>query len=63
MCVKFESCLVQTFWDWIGLLKSDYSYLIKYTVLLETISSDKSNDPYNLKDASIQGTEVPAMKG
>src|SRR5882724_12377269 len=40
--------------DWIGLLKSDYSYLIKYTVLLETLSSDRSSDPYNFKDGSIQ---------
>jgi len=45
--------------DWIGLLKSDYSYLIKYTVLLETLSSDRSSDPYNFKDGSIQWTEVP----
>jgi hypothetical protein len=30
--------------DWIRLLKSDYSYLIKYTVLLETLSSDQSNE-------------------
>jgi hypothetical protein len=40
--------------DWIGLLKSDYSYLIKFTVLLETLSSDQSNDPYNFKDGSVQ---------
>ena len=45
--------------DWIRLLKSDYSYLIKYTVLLVTLSSDRSNDPYNFKDGSIQWTEVP----
>jgi serine/threonine protein kinase len=36
------------------LLKSDYSYLIKYTVLLVTLSSDRSNDPYNFKDGSIR---------
>ena len=40
--------------DWIRLLKSDYSYLIKYTVLLVTLSSDRSNDPYNFKDGSIR---------
>ena len=44
MCVKFEPCVAQNFWDWIGLLKSDYSYLIKYTLLLETLSSDQSNE-------------------
>ena len=40
--------------DWIRLLKSDYSYLIKYTVLLVTLSSDRSNNPYNFKDGSIR---------